>query len=64
MGKQRISPDKEALIDSDDSAQSTTVAHQKDRVTETCDVSSDNESVQSLNTEYSPKPKKYFPEVY
>lgn len=58
MGKQRNSPDKEALVDSDDSAQMATVAYQRGHATETSDLSSDNESIHSHNAEYSPKPKK------
>lgn len=59
MGKQqRNSQDKDALMDSDDSAQMTAIALQRGHTTETSDLSSDNESVQSLNAEYSPKPRK------
>lgn len=60
MGKSRHSPDKDALMDSDDGAQTTAaLARQKGHTTETSDLSSDNESVQSLNVEHhSPKPKK------
>lgn len=58
MGKPKNSQDKEALMDSDDSAQMATVTHQRGHVTETSDLSSDSESVHSLNTEYSPKPRK------
>ncbi|VVC45932.1 Hypothetical protein CINCED_3A016890 [Cinara cedri] len=54
------SPDKEALIDSDDSAkqQATITTYQRGHATETSDLSSDNESVHSLNSEYTPKPRK------
>ncbi|KAF0761952.1 otoferlin-like [Aphis craccivora] len=59
MGKQRVSQDKEALVDSDDSNnQMAAISHQRGHVTETSDLSSDNESVNSFNAEYSPKPKK------
>jgi len=58
MGKQRLPQDKEALVDSDDSAQMTAIPHQRGHTTETSDLSSDNESINSLNVEYSPKPKK------
>jgi len=58
MGKQRIPQDKEALVDSDDSAQTAGITHQRGHTTETSDLSSDNESISSLNAEYSPKPKK------
>ncbi|KAL4121896.1 hypothetical protein QTP88_014316 [Uroleucon formosanum] len=58
MGKQRIPQDKEALVDSDDSAQTALITHQRGHTTETSDLSSDNESISSLNAEYLPKPKK------
>lgn len=59
MGKQRVSQDKEALMDSDDSNnQMAVISHQRGHVTETSDLSSDNESINSFNAEYSPKPKK------
>jgi len=59
MGKQqRNSQDKDALMDSDDSAQMTAIALQRGHTTETSDLSSDNESVRSLNAEYPAKPKK------
>jgi len=58
MGKQRLPQDKEALVDSDDSAQMTAITHQRGHTTETSDLSSDNESINSLNIEYSPNPKK------
>lgn len=58
MGRSRNPQEKEALLDSDDSAQMTTVIHQRGHTTETSDLSSDNESIHSLNTEYSPNQKK------
>lgn len=58
MGKQRNTPDKEALIDSDESAHTAAVPYQKGHATETSDLSSDNESISSLNAEFSPKPRK------
>ncbi|XP_050432533.1 otoferlin-like isoform X3 [Adelges cooleyi] len=59
MGKHRTSPDKEALVDSDDSAQTApTIGHQRGQGTETSDLSSDNESVRSVQSDYSPKPRK------
>ncbi|XP_022168096.1 otoferlin-like isoform X2 [Myzus persicae] len=58
MGKQRLPQDKEALVDSDDSAQMAAIPHQRGHTTETSDLSSDNESINSLNAEFSPKPKK------
>lgn len=58
MGKQRNSPDREALMDSDDSAQMAAITHQRGHTTETSDLSSDNESIHSHTSEYSPKPKK------
>jgi len=60
MGKQRGAQDKEALMDSDDSGQMTAFARQRGHTTETSDLSSDNdESAHSVNTEYSPKAKKW-----
>lgn len=58
MGKPRNTQDKEALIDSDESAHMAAVPYQKGHTTETSDLSSDNESINSLNTEFSPKPRK------
>lgn len=58
MGKPRNTQEKEALIDSDDNPQIATITHQRGYTTETSDLSSDNESIHSLNTEYSPKLKK------
>ncbi|XP_025413884.1 otoferlin-like isoform X4 [Sipha flava] len=58
MGKQRNSQDKEALVDSDDSAQMAPITYRRGHATETSDLSSDNESINSLNAEYSPKPRK------
>lgn len=58
IGKQRNSQDKEALVDSDDSAQMAAITYQRGHTTETSDLSSDNESINSLNAEYSPKPRK------
>jgi len=58
MGKQRIPQDKEALMDSDDNNQMGAITHQRGHTTEISDLSSDNESVNSFNAEYSPKPKK------
>jgi len=58
IGKQRNQQDKEALMDSDDSAQMSATTHQRGHTTEISDLSSDNESTNSLNAEYSPKPKK------
>lgn len=58
IGKQRSAQEKEALIDSDDSAQMTAIVYQRGHTTETSDMSSDNESTHSFNTEYTPKPKK------
>lgn len=58
MGKPRNPLEKETLIDSDDSAQMATITYRKGYTTKISDLSSDNESVHSFNTEYSPKLKK------
>lgn len=46
-------------MESDDSAKiQTPIAYQRGNATETSDLSSDNESIHSLNSEYTHKPRK------
>lgn len=47
-------------MESDDSAKlQTPIAYQRGNATETSDLSSDNESIHSINSEYTHKPRKY-----
>lgn len=59
IGKQRMSQEKEILVDSDDSTHAANASNfQRGHATETSDLSSDNESLQSIQSDYSPKPRK------
>ncbi|XP_050539137.1 otoferlin-like isoform X2 [Daktulosphaira vitifoliae] len=58
IGKQRTSQDKEILVDSDESTNAIIATNfQRGHTTDTSDLSSDNESHQSIQSD-SPKPRK------